>query len=76
MSCGSTTCTSSIPLNSATRVSWRAVRVPSPFAWGFWRAYDRWLQRHALLELDDRLLEDIGLTREDALREVRKPFWR
>ena len=77
MSCGSTTCTPSVPLDSYTHAATRrALHVPSPFAWGSWRAYDRWQQRHALLELDDRLLADIGLTREDALREARKPFWR
>ena len=33
-------------------------------------------QRLDLRELDDRLLRDIGLTREKARREWRKPFWR
>ena len=33
------------------------------------------LRRH-LLELDDRLLEDIGLSREQARQEAAKPFWR
>ncbi|HEY0834526.1 MAG TPA: DUF1127 domain-containing protein [Azospirillum sp.] len=33
-------------------------------------------QRRALAALDDRLLRDLGLTREDAARECRKPFWR
>jgi uncharacterized protein YjiS (DUF1127 family) len=35
-------------------------------------------QRKALRELaeEDRLLRDIGLTREQALREAAKPFWR
>jgi uncharacterized protein YjiS (DUF1127 family) len=32
-------------------------------------------QRHALAELDDRLLQDIGLTRDDVASEVEKPFW-
>jgi uncharacterized protein YjiS (DUF1127 family) len=34
-------------------------------------------QRRALRELahDKRLLHDIGLTREQALREAGKPFW-
>lgn len=38
--------------------------------------YDRYLQRHALAELDDALLRDIGLTPEDVRRECAKPFWR
>jgi uncharacterized protein YjiS (DUF1127 family) len=42
-----------------------------------WMARSR--QRKALgelAELNDYLLEDIGLTREEALREAAKPFWR
>ena len=39
-----------------------------------------WLNRHRsrrdLSELDDRLLADVGISREDALREAGKPFWR
>jgi len=35
----------------------------------------RWRQRQALLDLDDHLLADIGVSREQALREARKPFW-
>jgi uncharacterized protein YjiS (DUF1127 family) len=31
--------------------------------------------RRELAALCDRCLRDIGLTRYDALREVRKPFW-
>lgn len=33
------------------------------------------LRRH-LLEMDDRLLDDIGLSRAMARREAAKPFWR
>jgi uncharacterized protein YjiS (DUF1127 family) len=45
---------------------------------GWWRWLDRSLQRIALREIaDDRhLLSDLGLTREQALREAAKPFWR
>lgn len=38
----------------------------------------RWRQRramHELLELDDRLLDDIGLTREQVRAEARKAAW-
>jgi uncharacterized protein YjiS (DUF1127 family) len=39
-----------------------------------------WLNRRQgrrdLSELDDRLLADVGISREDALREAGKPFWR
>ncbi|HMQ95337.1 MAG TPA: DUF1127 domain-containing protein [Amaricoccus sp.] len=39
-------------------------------SWG-----DRRRQRHALAELDDHLLRDIGLTRHQARTEALKPFW-
>lgn len=32
--------------------------------------------RRALLWLDERLLRDIGVDRQDAMEEARKPFWR
>ncbi|GEN26588.1 hypothetical protein HVA01_02340 [Halovibrio variabilis] len=32
--------------------------------------------RRQLLALDDRLLKDIGITREQAQKEGRKPFWK
>ena len=32
--------------------------------------------RRALLEMSDAMLKDIGLSRADAWREGREPFWR
>jgi uncharacterized protein YjiS (DUF1127 family) len=45
---------------------------------GWWSWIDRPLQRTALREIadDPRLLRDLGLTREQALHEAAKPFWR
>ncbi len=47
------------------------------------RVFDRLLlwqeraaQRQALASLDDRLLEDLGISRAEAVQEARKPFWR
>jgi uncharacterized protein YjiS (DUF1127 family) len=40
------------------------------------RVIDRQRQRRALLELDDHLLNDIGVSRGEAIAEGRKPFWR
>ena len=39
-----------------------------------WKARSR--QRKQLALLDNRLLEDIGLTKADVKREIAKPFWR
>ncbi|WP_176511344.1 DUF1127 domain-containing protein [Pseudomonas faucium] len=36
----------------------------------------RWHTRRALLELGDEQLRDIGLSREQAREEGRKPFWK
>jgi uncharacterized protein YjiS (DUF1127 family) len=45
---------------------------------GWWRWLDRRLQRIALREIadDPHLLSDLGLSRDAALREADKPFWR
>jgi uncharacterized protein YjiS (DUF1127 family) len=77
MSCRSTTCSRSA-LPKIDVVQTLAVRVPSPFGWVqvLARMHDRWQQRQALLDLDDRLLDDIGITREQAERQARKPFWK
>ncbi|HZL31985.1 MAG TPA: DUF1127 domain-containing protein [Pseudolabrys sp.] len=37
--------------------------------------FEKVRQRRLLLQLDDRLLKDTGLTREQAEREGRKAFW-
>ena len=36
---------------------------------------ERQRQRRELMSLDSRLLRDIGISRTDAEREYRKPFW-
>jgi uncharacterized protein YjiS (DUF1127 family) len=33
-------------------------------------------ERHALAQLDDRMLRDLGLSRSEIAWESRKPFWR
>jgi len=37
--------------------------------------FDLYRQRRALEALDDHLLRDLGLTREEALREAARPVW-
>lgn len=39
-----------------------------------WRA--RAAERQVLRSLDDRMLHDVGLSRADVDRELRRPFWR
>ena len=36
---------------------------------------ERARQRHLLMQLDERMLRDVGLTRAEAQREFEKPFW-
>jgi uncharacterized protein YjiS (DUF1127 family) len=41
-----------------------------------WLELDKARQRGLLKDLDDRMLKDIGLTRDEANREARKPLWK
>jgi uncharacterized protein YjiS (DUF1127 family) len=47
---------------------------------GLWQTlliwHERARQRRALLRLDDHLRRDIGHSRDEALCEAAKPFWR
>jgi uncharacterized protein YjiS (DUF1127 family) len=78
MSCGSTTCTSTNYLKAAPppfpdlRWCWQR-----PIAWlaGIAQAWERRRQRRQLLELDDRLLSDIGISRQQAAEEAFKSSW-
>ncbi len=36
----------------------------------------RYRMRHELRHLDERLLRDMGISRYDAARESRRPFWK
>ena len=57
---------------------------PSFFAWLRGREWlmllkhwhGRGRQRRALTNLDDDLLADIGITRQDVRHEISKPFWK
>jgi uncharacterized protein YjiS (DUF1127 family) len=74
MSCGSTTCNSTNNHEEAStsfpdlRWSWKI-----SLAWlaGLARGLERHYQRRELLQLDDRLLADIGVSRT-AVEEVRR----
>ena len=78
MTCGSTTCTPTHPpfLQPARPAS--ALHLPSPFGWFSllvnWQT--RWRRRAELRDLDDRILRDVGLTREQIEHTAQQPFWR
>jgi uncharacterized protein YjiS (DUF1127 family) len=38
--------------------------------------WERARQRRALAALDDHLLQDVGISRAEAIREIHRPFWR
>lgn len=61
------------PVNQSSSGRSEAIRRP-----GWWSWLDRPLQRIALRAIadDPHLLSDLGLTRDEALREAAKPFWR
>jgi uncharacterized protein YjiS (DUF1127 family) len=40
------------------------------------RSLERARQRRALARLSDEMLRDVGLTRDDVVREMVQPFWR
>jgi hypothetical protein len=76
MSCGSTICNSTNSLDAASSSfsaftwSWKI-----PLAWlaGIELGWERRYQYEQLLELDDRLLADIGVSRK-AVEEVRRSY--
>ena len=79
MSCGSTTCSSIGTERSVSRrAQARRLLYLTAKRWATFaiRCLERHRQRKALLGLDGRLLRDIGVTREQAVREAKKPFWR
>ncbi|MGA7451117.1 MAG: hypothetical protein WBW73_07525 [Rhodoplanes sp.] len=86
MSCGSTNCTSTdFPrhIETAKRPLWlsRALGVLGAILDRERRRQlsfelEKARQRGLLKDLDDRMFADIGITREQANREARKPFWK
>jgi uncharacterized protein YjiS (DUF1127 family) len=77
MTCGAKGCLSSADLHtSADFPAGQASTWLGRIAASVDHALQRRRQRNALLELDDRRLNDIGLTRDRAREESRKPLWR
>jgi uncharacterized protein YjiS (DUF1127 family) len=85
MTCGSTTCKpSNFPkhIEPVRRPTWpfRSVAVLNAllnrYQWRLWSLeIEKARQRRLLKHLDDRMLADIGLTREQAEKEAGKSFW-
>ena len=70
MSCASTNSTNFCIHHRAPALPWHR------YAWHICaQAMARRRERHALGALDDRQLTDVALTRAQAQREARKPFW-
>ncbi len=51
-------------------------RVRTPLRRVLADAWRRWRTRRMIVELDARMLKDIGATRSEAREEANKPFWR
>lgn len=68
----------SLRLSSSTSAR-PAGRAPQPWT-GLVATLERWVerrrQRRALLELNEHMLKDIGVSAADAWQESQKPFWR
>lgn len=52
-----------------------ASRSRNTFLAGLGRVLSVWSQRQKLKSLDDRALNDMGITRRQALEEARRPIW-
>lgn len=58
-------------VTTTARRNWLAVARLQVRVWA-----ERAEQRRSLLQMSDRLLADIGISRSEAEREGRKPFWK
>jgi uncharacterized protein YjiS (DUF1127 family) len=79
MSCSATALHSKHSWTALPRRSMSATAVlPLVRGWliALARMHERSCQRRTLRDLDDHLLRDIGVTREQAEREAQRPFWR
>jgi len=86
MSCGRQTCVSSdfrFDLETAERAPWLSrvfgilnAALDRERRRQLWIELEKARQRGLLKDLDDRMLADIGVTREQADREASKRFWK
>lgn len=63
-------------MHSVSRIPARkAIRFPDSFWHAVFRLFSLRRQRRDLATLDDHMLRDVGLTRQDAQRESGRPIW-
>jgi uncharacterized protein YjiS (DUF1127 family) len=63
-------------LRAARERPGRRLQVRAAIGWArLLRWHELARQRRALLALSDDILRDIGITRAEAEREARRPFW-
>jgi uncharacterized protein YjiS (DUF1127 family) len=78
MSCAHNTYSSAIVGSPTSPAKAHRSRVYSLTYWievaAWW--LERRRQRRALLQLDVRMLADIGITRLQAIEEAKKPYWK
>jgi uncharacterized protein YjiS (DUF1127 family) len=78
MSCAEKTCRSGtiVRLSPSIDMDWPWPNWFHDLAPGLSRMWRKRRERRRLLQLDDRMLADIGLTREQAEQEAGKSSWR
>ena len=71
-----------LPREAAGKRAFRQQSVSSSSVGGWLRTLEFWIDRSRqrsqlgeLAELNNYLLKDIGVSREEAMREAEKPFW-
>jgi uncharacterized protein YjiS (DUF1127 family) len=61
-------------VNSATLISPLKAVMSLYYLLVIWNS--RWQERQHLRDLDEHILQDIGLSCDEVWQEARKPFWR
>ncbi|MEM8776656.1 MAG: DUF1127 domain-containing protein [Pseudomonadota bacterium] len=59
----------------STLIQTQKRRLNTGFGWNLVQMIATYRQRRALARLDDRALNDIGITRQDAEKEAKRVFW-
>jgi uncharacterized protein YjiS (DUF1127 family) len=69
-----------LPARNAQEAATAARTLAASFVTALQLSVHEWWRRrqgrHELARMDERGLRDLGLSRADVFREVRKPFWR